>query len=598
METTLDDVLPTPRLVEVDRAEVAAPADRVWERVRHMDFGRLPLVRALFALRRAPSSLAGGSKEPWSLRLDALRSTEDRPGFQVLVERPGREVTVGAIGKVWEPDIPFVHVADAAAYAAFRDEGWAKVAWALRVLPRGEGGALVEVEVRVDATDEGSWERFTRYFTLIGPGSRFIRRALLASLTRELGTPASREESRALPGDDLLPGAIDQVTESIDIRAKPEAIWPWLIQMGRGRAGFYAVDVLDNGGAPSARELHPELQSLAVGDRIPTGEGSDDGFEVLRLDAPRALVLGGLFDPDAGRQLAFDAPRPARYWQVTWAFALEPLDETTTRLHARARADYDPDEGLHALWIRPVHAAMQSSQLAHLAERAEGRLARDGWRDVARGVAGAALMALSGLTPFLRGARSHWGLDAEEARRPRAGDELVPLPLWSWTHAVEIDAPASEVWPWVAQVGADRAGFYSYQFLENLAGCEVRNAEAVHPEWAYRVGDALRLHPKMPPLTVVEVAQGQRLVAWAAPDEEARARGEPWASASWLFEVEPFNEHRCRVVSRFRCAASADLATRLSMGPTLLEPVGFAMDRRMLLGIRERAERARHAAAR
>lgn len=101
---------------------------------------------------------------------------------------------------------------------------------------------------------------------------------------------------------------------------------------------------------------------------------------------------------------------------------------------------------------------------------------RDGWRDVVEGVVGAGAMIASGITPFLRPRRNRWGLDTALAGRPLAGDDLVPRPRWSWTHGIEIDASADAVWPWVAQVGADRGGFYSYQWLENIAGCGVRNA--------------------------------------------------------------------------------------------------------------------------
>jgi hypothetical protein len=231
---------------------------------------------------------------------------------------------------------------------------------------------------------------------------------------------------------------------------------------------------------------------------------------------------------------------------------------------------------------------MQTTQLRHLAERAEGRLTRDSPRDKADGTIGAAIMLASLLTPFLREARNHWGLTEQEAAMPRPGDALVPDPTWSWTHGIEIDAPAEEVWPWVVQLGADRAGFYSYQWLENLVHCELRNAEAIHPGWALQVGDGLVLHPTVPPIPIVSVDPGRSLVAFAAPDPQARERGEHWASASWAFVLEPLGPGRCRLVSRFRTAHSRDLPTRLAQGPGLLEPVGFAMDRRMLLGIRER----------
>ena len=590
--SALDRLIPSARLREIDEVELDAPPDEVWERVRHGDLGGSPLTRALFALRDLPSRLARRDKPRVALRIDDFTSLE-QPGFRVLVDDPPREVVVGAIGKVWQPDILFVDVAHAGEFAAFALPDFVKVAWALRVLPRGDAGARVELEVRVDATDDEAWQRFRRYFRLIGPGSRFIRHSLLAALADELGTPAAHEKDRRLDGDDLLPDARGQLTHAIDIAAPAAAIWPWLLQMGCGRAGFYSIDLLDNGGRRSARELHPELTALAVGDVVAATPDGRDGFEVLRLERERALVLGGLYDVDGKRQLPFAARRPARYWQVTWAFVLEPLDAGHTRLHARARGAFSPSERLHAAWIRPVHWLMQTAQLRHLAARAEGRLHNDDWHDLLDAAGGAALIAFALFTPFFRGARAHWGLSTTDAARPLPGDALVAEPRWGWTHGIEVAAPAGDVWRWIAQIGADRAGFYSYQWLENLAGCDLRNAETVHPEWQVRAGDPLYLHPRMPPMTVVEVLPGRHFVAHAG-DASARAGGGRWVEASWLFLVEPLGPDRCRFVSRYRAASSDDLATRLSFGPALVEPIGFAMDRRMLLGVKERAERAAH----
>ena len=95
----------------------------------------------------------------------------------------------------------------------------------------------------------------------------------------------------------------------------------------------------------------------------------------------------------------------------------------------------------------------------------------------------------------------------------------------------------------------------------------------------------------MPPLAIVSVERGRHVVAFGAPDEAARAAGRPWIAVSWLFLVEPLGPARCRVVSRYRCASSEDLRTRLGFGPALVEPIAFAMDRRMLLTLRRRVER-------
>lgn len=594
----LDQLIPTPRLLDIDRIDVAAPPERVWQEVRHGNLARSPLIHALFELRTMPDRLTG-HHEPVRLFIDELRSAPEQPGFQVLSESPPSAFTVGAIGKVWEAQIPFVHVASPEAFAAFNEPDFVKVAWGIRVLPLGEDNSRVELEVRVDATDDGAWRKFERYFRLIGPASHFIRRALLSDLARELGTPANAERFRALIGDELLTDARAEATDGITIEATPEEIWPWLLQMGCRRAGYYSVDWLDNGGERSSRELVPELQQLQVGQVLPATPESDDGFEVLRIEPARALVLGGLFDPAQGKQLPFAAPRPERFWHVTWAFELEPLGERSTRLRVRARAAFPQQGRLHALWIRPVHHFMQRRMLRHLAARVERRLPRHDYRDVLDGAAGAALMLAGFLTPFLRGRRSHWGLSAAAAEQRRPGDELVSEPGWGWTHAVEIAASAADVWRWVAQIGAGRGGFYSYQWLENLVGCGLENADAVHSEWELRQGDALLLHPKLPPLPIVELERGRYFVAHAPADAAARTAGKPWATVSWLLEIEPLGSERCRVISRQRIACSDDLGTRLSMGKGLLEPVGFAMDRRMLLGLKQRAERqARYALAR
>ncbi len=577
--TALDRLVPAPRLVEIDRLDLDAPPAAVWRRVRHGSLAPSPLIRALFAIRTR-------GRGETALRLDQLVSSPERPGFQMLFEKPPRELAVGAIGRVWEPEIPFAHVADAAEFAAFYRPGFAKVAWSIRLSPRG-GGTHLELELRVATTDEASWRKFRRYFVVIGVGSRFIRRQLLRAIARDLGA-LPLDEDRPLPGDELLPDASDQLTHTVDVAAAPEEAWPWLVQMGCGRAGYYSYDLLDNAGARSAREVHADLQRLAVGDVLPAAPGSADGFEVLRLEPPRLLVLGGLFDNERDTQLPFRAGRPRRYGHMTWAFLLEPLDGRSTRLTVRVRAICRPRRQMLA--ARLAHGFMEAEQLRQLAARAEGRLPRDDWRDVVEGLGGTAVMTAALLSPFLRGRRGRWGVEAEAAAKERPGDGLVPAPRWSWTHGVEIDAPAAAVWPWVAQLGADRGGFYSYQWLENLAGCALRNAETTHPEWELRAGDRLVLHPEQPALPVVECKPGGWLVAYAAADETARAAGRPWATASWLFQVEPLGEGRCRLLSRYRADCSDDLASRLRFGPALVEPVSFAMDRRMLLGIKERAE--------
>lgn len=95
-------------------------------------------------------------------------------------------------------------------------------------------------------------------------------------------------KSSALPGDEFLPAARAEATHEIDIAAPPASVWPWLVQMGRGRGGWYSYDLLDNGGEPSADRIIPELQHLAVGDLIRMTPTDDGGVAVLVLEPPRA----------------------------------------------------------------------------------------------------------------------------------------------------------------------------------------------------------------------------------------------------------------------------------------------------------------------
>ena len=238
--------------------------------------------------------------------------------------------------------------------------------------------------------------------------------------------------------------------------------------------------------------------------------------------------------------------------------------------------------------IGPFSRLIRRSLLAEIARDLGDEDGRPGVRGAVAGFGGLGIIAAALATPYLRARRATWGAGAEVAGRRHPGDDLVPEPRWGWTHATVVDVPAAEVWPWIAQIGADRAGFYSYTWLENLVGCGVRDAARIHPEWQARTGDPLVLHPAAPALTLVKVTEGRHMVAHGPADEAARAAGRPWAAASWLFAAEPLGPRRTRIVSRYRCATSDDRRTRLTMGPAILEPISFAMDRRMLLGIARR----------
>jgi hypothetical protein len=163
-----------------------------------------------------------------------------------------------------------------------------------------------------------------------------------------------------------------------------------------------------------------------------------------------------------------------------------------------------------------------------------------------------------------------WGAVPEDEERSLPGDEFLPEDGTQIIHAVTIDAPVEEVWPWLAQLGQDRGGFYSYEWLENLAGCEMKNADRIHPEWQHReVGDTVHLHP----------AGGLRVTVF----EPGRALGlEGWGT----FAVEPAGAGRTRLIARGGVPRGVGAAAY----GLLMEIPHFLMERRMLLGIKERAE--------
>jgi proline iminopeptidase len=312
----------------------------------------------------------GAASEEPSLKLEDI-GRASAPGFRVLDETP-EHLIVGAIGRFWEPAIEFADVPPER-FAGFAEPGWGKVVWMLRAEPEAPGSRLT-IELRVGATDDAAWHKLQLYFAAIGPFSRLIRRQSLARIARQLGTPEDLESLKPLPGDALIAHPKAAVTYAITIDASPRAVWPWLVQMGCRRGGWYSHDMLDNGGTPSATHIVPELQHIAVGDILPARPEGNEGFRVLAIDEPRSLVLGGVVDPGFEYELPDGVAKPDGFWRSTWAFVLEPLPEDRTRLLVRSRVDFAPDDlatrfGTRVLGL--VHHFMEGEQLRNLKSRAE-----------------------------------------------------------------------------------------------------------------------------------------------------------------------------------------------------------------------------------
>jgi proline iminopeptidase len=189
-------------------------------------------------------------------------------------------------------------------------------------------------------------------------------------------TPEERQ--RALPGDALIPGERDVTTMATTIDAPPAAIWPWLVQMGHDRGGWYSWDRLDNFGHPSATELDPAWQHIAEGDRLFTMPDRRSWFDVAHVEPERSLVLRASLDLK-GRPYDAAAGRPRAYSDGRWEFFLDEQADGSTRLLVRAGGAGAPrplQALLNTMFWHPAHVIMQVRQFQQLRRRAETLAAR------------------------------------------------------------------------------------------------------------------------------------------------------------------------------------------------------------------------------
>jgi hypothetical protein len=205
------------------------------------------------------------------------------------------------------------------------------------------------------------------------------------------------------------------------------------------------------------------------------------------------------------------------------------------------------------------------------------------WRLAAQTTA-IAFLAYLGAVILTRPWHSRWGATDAELRAALVGDDLVPNAHYTIQHAVTIRARPHEVWPWLVQLGQDRGGFYSYDWLERAIGDDVRNAERIHPEWqTLREGDLVRAAQP----DYLGGVFGRNL-GWRVVRLE---RERVLVLGGWgAFVLQPV-EDGTRLTVRTRGAGDPNVALAPA-GLLLFEPAHFIMERAMLLGIKERAERS------
>jgi len=193
-------------------------------------------------------------------------------------------------------------------------------------------------------------------------------------------------------------------------------------------------------------------------------------------------------------------------------------------------------------------------------------------------------------TPFIGRKRLRWGTVGTEATDSLPGDDLVPTPKWTYTLGIDIEAPAEKVWPWVAQIGQRRGGFYTYQTLENLAGCKITNTAAILPEHQQpAVGSEIYLHPTAPPMRIEIVDPPNTMVLFGSPADVGSE--ETWGISTWQFVIQQGSTGTTRLLTRGRSDYTPDWKSRLAFGRFPIEVITFVMSRKMMLGIRQLAER-------
>ncbi len=181
------------------------------------------------------------------------------------------------------------------------------------------------------------------------------------------------EVSRAYPGDELIPDADSSVfTMATTLLAPPEKVWPWLAQMGRGRAGWYSWDRLDNSGKPSADRIVPEWQNLEVGQHLIEASDGRNWFTVEQVEPGRTLALRTAIEVPSGRSFDPSGPLPRAYMDGVWSFNLRPAPGDQTRLVVRNRGASQPRPLLRPFGLvlgDALHFIMQTRQFHGLRTR-------------------------------------------------------------------------------------------------------------------------------------------------------------------------------------------------------------------------------------
>ena len=207
----------------------------------------------------------------------------------------------------------------------------------------------------------------------------------------------------------------------------------------------------------------------------------------------------------------------------------------------------------------------------------------------AAGSAGLAAYAFA-IGPWHR----RWGATDAEVARALPGDQMVPNANFATTRALTIHAPPERVWPWLVQIGQGRAGFYSYDLLENMMGLSIHSAGQIVPEWQdLKAGDTIALEPEGSGYTVADVESNRYLLLYTGAEGEGtldQVFREADAASTWLLFLEERDVGHTRLRVRWRARWKLTTSPASFLIGVLLDPIEFVMEQKMMRGIKQRAE--------
>lgn len=218
------------------------------------------------------------------------------------------------------------------------------------------------------------------------------------------------------------------------------------------------------------------------------------------------------------------------------------------------------------------------------------------WESVAAAVSIALLVVFR---PLLRFWYLNWGATESERARHLPGDELVPHPRTKYTRGITIQNTPDTIWPWLAQIGQDRGGLYSYEHLENLVGCDIHNTDRILPQFQQvKIGDRIKLGPVGYPYYTVLGVQPNEALTLAAADVIPEADGlrlpdplpQEYTLANWVFYLQPISPHATRLLVRGWLDYEPNGWKNWLLWRAFIEPIAFVMERKMMREIKKRVE--------